>query len=97
MLKSYSLIIYELSVLFVCALSAGVGRTGTFIALDNLYHQAVSEGCLRPLQMVEAIRRQRVNMIQTKVRIVSQWQRAHKMILISFHAMVKAQRGAPGV
>ena len=47
--------------------SAGVGRTGTFIALDNLYHQAMTEECLRPLQMVETLRRQRVNMVQTKV------------------------------
>ncbi|WAQ98711.1 PTPRF-like protein [Mya arenaria] len=46
--------------------SAGVGRTGTFIALDNLVDQAKTENCVRPLQMVEALRRQRVNMVQTK-------------------------------
>ncbi|XP_052794507.1 uncharacterized protein LOC128227739 isoform X2 [Mya arenaria] len=46
--------------------SAGVGRTGTFIALDNLVDQARTEKCVRPLQMVEALRHQRVNMVQTK-------------------------------
>ncbi|WAQ98545.1 PTPRT-like protein, partial [Mya arenaria] len=46
--------------------SAGVGRTGTFIALDNLIHQAKEEKCVRPLQMVQTLRRQRVNMVQTK-------------------------------
>ncbi|WAQ98497.1 PTPRE-like protein, partial [Mya arenaria] len=46
--------------------SAGVGRTGTFIALDNLIHQANAEKSIRPLQMVQTLRRQRVNMVQTK-------------------------------
>ncbi|XP_052793368.1 receptor-type tyrosine-protein phosphatase epsilon-like isoform X1 [Mya arenaria] len=50
--------------------SAGVGRTGTFIALDNLVDQARTEKCVRPLQMVEALRRQRVNMVQTKDQYV---------------------------
>ncbi|WAQ98702.1 PTPRE-like protein [Mya arenaria] len=45
--------------------SAGVGRTGTFVALDNLVDQTKTENCVRPLQMVEALRRQRVNMVQT--------------------------------
>lgn len=47
--------------------SAGIGRTGTFIAMDNLVAQGLVEGVVRPLQMVEALRRQRVNMVQTKV------------------------------
>lgn len=47
--------------------SAGIGRTGTFIAFDNLVSQARSEGVIRPLQMVDALRRQRVNMVQTAV------------------------------
>lgn len=47
--------------------SAGIGRTGTFIALDNMVKQAKAEGCVRPLQIVETLRRQRLNMVQTKV------------------------------
>ncbi|WAQ98745.1 PTPRT-like protein, partial [Mya arenaria] len=50
--------------------SAGVGRTGTFVALDNLVDEAKTEECVRPLQMVEALRRQRVNMVQTKDQYV---------------------------
>ncbi|XP_052809451.1 receptor-type tyrosine-protein phosphatase alpha-like [Mya arenaria] len=46
--------------------SAGVGRSGTFIALDNLVDQAKTEKYVKPLQMVEAMRYQRVNMVQTK-------------------------------
>ncbi|XP_052228557.1 receptor-type tyrosine-protein phosphatase T-like isoform X3 [Dreissena polymorpha] len=50
--------------------SAGVGRTGTFIALDNLISQAKMEKCVRPFQMVEALREQRVSMVQTKEQYV---------------------------
>ncbi|WAQ98947.1 PTPRT-like protein [Mya arenaria] len=55
---------------FIVHCSAGIGRTGTFIALDNLVDQARTEKCVRPLQMVEALRRQRVNMVQTKDQYV---------------------------
>ena len=47
--------------------SAGVGRTGTFIALDNLYEQARAEKYIQPLEIVTKMRQQRVNMVQTKV------------------------------
>ena len=47
--------------------SAGIGRTGTFVAFDNLVAQARAEGVVRPLQAVETLRRQRVNMVQTPV------------------------------
>ncbi|XP_053398988.1 receptor-type tyrosine-protein phosphatase alpha-like [Mercenaria mercenaria] len=50
--------------------SAGVGRTGTFIALDNLVNQARKEGSVRPLQTVQTLRRQRVNMVQTREQYV---------------------------
>ncbi|KAJ8313139.1 hypothetical protein KUTeg_009309 [Tegillarca granosa] len=45
--------------------SAGVGRTGTFIALDYLVSQASSVGQVDPFACVETLRRQRVNMVQT--------------------------------
>ena len=47
--------------------SAGIGRTGTFIALDNLFVQAKTEGYIQPLSVVRKLRQQRVNMVQTKV------------------------------
>jgi protein tyrosine phosphatase len=49
---------------------AGVGRTGTFIGLDNMVNQARVEGFVRPLQVVQTLRQQRVNMVQTKVGFI---------------------------
>ena len=55
------------SVLLFC--SAGVGRTGTYIALDILLAQAKAEGYIQPYSVVENMRHQRVNMVQTKVKL----------------------------
>ncbi|WAR24853.1 PTPRT-like protein, partial [Mya arenaria] len=45
--------------------SAGVGRTGTFIALNVLSEQATTVGYVDPVGCVNTLRRQRVNMVQT--------------------------------
>jgi len=47
--------------------SAGVGRTGTFIALDYLLEQAKAEGVVDVLHCVRRMRHTRVSMIQTQV------------------------------
>ncbi len=47
--------------------SAGVGRTGTFIAIDNLLEQAKYEGVVDVLGCVNKMRKNRVKMIQTPV------------------------------
>ena len=47
--------------------SAGVGRTGTFIALDSLLEQAKDKGVVDVLGCVRNMRTQRVNMVQTQV------------------------------
>jgi len=62
----YSLIIYVIP-------SAGIGRTGTFIALDYLMDQAAITGHVDVLECVETLRRQRVYMGQTKVGAVIEY------------------------
>lgn len=47
--------------------SAGIGRTGTFIALDYLIQQAKETNCIDVVECVETLRRQRINMVQTMV------------------------------
>lgn len=55
---------YILATLFF---SAGVGRTGTFISLDALFHYARRGNNIDIPGYVHKIRRQRMNMIQTLV------------------------------
>ncbi|XP_067938982.1 receptor-type tyrosine-protein phosphatase T-like [Watersipora subatra] len=45
--------------------SAGVGRTGTFIAIDFLLEQAEVEGEINVFHLVQSLRNQRVSMVQT--------------------------------
>ena len=49
--------------------SAGIGRTGTYIAVDYLLQQAKVEGQIDLLQYSQLMRSFRVNMIQTWVCI----------------------------
>uniref|UniRef100_A0A8C3GYJ8 protein-tyrosine-phosphatase n=1 Tax=Corvus moneduloides TaxID=1196302 RepID=A0A8C3GYJ8_CORMO len=51
-----------------CVLSAGIGRTGTFIALDFLLKMGKAEGKVDVFHCVQQLREQRVSMVQTKVR-----------------------------
>lgn len=54
--------------LAVCALSAGVGRSGTFIALDRLLQQMKQEKVVDIFGVVYSLRMNRYLMIQTLVR-----------------------------
>ncbi|KAF1540896.1 Receptor-type tyrosine-protein phosphatase V, partial [Eudyptula minor] len=63
--------------LAVCGLSAGVGRTGTFIALDQLLQQMKQEKVVDAFGVVYALRMNRYLMIQT----LSQYIFLHSCIL----------------
>ncbi|XP_076448672.1 receptor-type tyrosine-protein phosphatase alpha-like [Babylonia areolata] len=56
--------------------SAGIGRTGTFIALDMLTHQADTTGKVSVFPTVRRLRNQRVNMVQT----LSQYKFLHEVV-----------------
>ena len=47
--------------------SAGIGRTGTFIALDALYKEGERTGDVGVPKYVETMRNSRMNMIQGEV------------------------------
>ncbi|XP_056003140.1 receptor-type tyrosine-protein phosphatase epsilon-like isoform X1 [Ostrea edulis] len=50
--------------LLVVHCSAGIGRTGTFIALDALYKQGQKDGLIDVVRYVNIMREDRMNMIQ---------------------------------
>ena len=49
--------------------SAGVGRTGTYIAIDSLMEQAKQEPEIDVFQFVIDMRQKRMKMIQTAVSV----------------------------
>ena len=49
--------------------SAGVGRTGTYIALDALYQEGKKTGKVNVAEFVRKMRDNRMTMVQTYVRV----------------------------
>ena len=47
--------------------SAGVGRTGTFVTIDCVLEQTEKQGMVNIPGVIQKIRKQRVNMVQTVV------------------------------
>ncbi|XP_059173257.1 receptor-type tyrosine-protein phosphatase epsilon-like [Physella acuta] len=59
--------------------SAGVGRTGTFIALRNVMREAEETGRVNFLQTVARLRQDRMNMVQT----AEQYEFLHKAVQVA--------------
>ena len=47
--------------------SAGVGRSGTFIAIDIVLQQSINEGYIDIVSVINKMRQQRMKMVQTPV------------------------------
>ena len=55
--------------LIVCSFSAGIGRTGTLIAIDTTLEQAAQENVVDIPAIVTKMRNQRMKMVQNSVRV----------------------------
>ena len=53
------------------SLSAGVGRTGTFITIDNILDQISKENVVDIAGMISKLRQKRMKMVQTMVSWIS--------------------------
>jgi hypothetical protein len=69
--QSFNIVIYvSLLYYLLTVYSAGIGRTGTFIALDALYEHGQETGYVDIMEYVQRMRKDRMNMIQTKVSFI---------------------------
>ena len=61
------LVINAIYLLVYCSISAGVGRTGTFIAIDILLEQVEKEKIVDVSRVINKMRHQRMKIVQTAV------------------------------
>ncbi|XP_065938891.1 receptor-type tyrosine-protein phosphatase C [Magallana gigas] len=64
--------------------SAGIGRTGTFIALDALYRHGIKEGSINIVEYVHTMREDRMNIIQN----LDQYKFLYRALYESFRATI---------
>uniref|UniRef100_A0A8W8P2R4 protein-tyrosine-phosphatase n=1 Tax=Magallana gigas TaxID=29159 RepID=A0A8W8P2R4_MAGGI len=65
--------------------SAGIGRTGTYIAIDALYEEGKQKSKINIAEYVRKMRKNRMNMVQTYEQ--------YKTIFLTLHEMFKAPVG----
>ena len=66
-----SFVLLQIKLRVSIRLSAGVGRTGTYITLDNVLDQIEAEGLVDIDGIIAKARNQRMKMVQTKVSCYS--------------------------
>lgn len=57
------------NIIFLYQCSAGIGRTGTYIAIDALYEEGQQKFKINIAEYVKKMREKRMNMVQTYVNI----------------------------
>jgi len=67
---SYGHIFLSVNIIVTVFCSAGVGRTGTYMALDYLLSEAGNTGEIDIYECVKALRSQRMYSVQTLVRVL---------------------------
>ena len=72
------------------ACSAGVGRTGTLIAIDMALEQATLENVVDIPAIVTKMRRQRMKMVQSSVREADNWFIDRGQVLLEYY-IIKAE------
>ena len=65
--RTFDQVLFSDTLLSLFDFSAGIGRTGTFIALDILTFEGEARGFIDIFGCVATIRYQRVNLVQTPV------------------------------
>ena len=72
------------------ACSAGIGRTGTLIAIDMALDQATLENVVDIPAIVNKMRRQRMKMVQNSVREADNWFIDRGQVLLEYY-IIKAE------
>ncbi|XP_061180752.1 receptor-type tyrosine-protein phosphatase alpha-like [Saccostrea echinata] len=77
--------------LLVVHCSAGIGRTGTFIALDALYKHGLKEGNIDVVEYVKIMREDRMNMIQNAGQYVFLYKALYEIFKTNGRLLKKEQ------
>ena len=79
----------------MCPCSAGLGRTGTFITIDQTLEQVEKEKVVNIAQVINTIRRQRMKMVQTlvcgRLNCIADTIHAHTHTHIQTHIHISTQ------
>ena len=63
--------------------SAGIGRTGTMIAIDRLIEEGLDKGSVNVFECVKKMREQRVKMVQTHVSLLISYVTSQRIVFFT--------------